>query len=168
MSILYKILLFLWFFYLVSMFVYALGIFPYTPFSDIQTTDPTLYGKLTDKQNMNGTGILDYFFHYEADIPLIGHRTITGLGMLTLFLVVGTLISVVASDIRPLVVAFTFGAIVSMLMSSMTFITKIFLATNGGGSPAAIILVGIIAAAILFILGITAAEKIIGGGGVDD
>jgi len=168
MSILYKILIFLWLFYLISMFVHVLNIFPYTPFSDINTTDPALYGKLTDRQNMNGTGILDYFFHYDADIPIIGHRYITGLGILSLFLISGTLISILAADIRPLVVAFTFGAIITMLMSSITFMTKIILATNGGGNPAAIVLIGIFSAAILFILAITAAEKIISGGGVDD
>jgi hypothetical protein len=165
MSLLYKILLFLWLFYLISMFVHALNIFPYTPFStpfsDIGN-DP-FYAMVTN-QHTTSTSILDYFYHYDADLRGVGLGTIhfTSLTIISIFFGAGLLITILKADIRPLIIGLTFGALLSMLNSSITFMNKIILG-NGAGT-ATIILVGILGASVLFIFGITAAEKIISGG----
>jgi len=159
MSILYKILLFLWFFYLVSMFVHALNIFPYTPFSDIGS-DP-IYGMMTNSHTTS-TSLLDLFYHYDADLSGVGLGSIhfTSLTILSIFFGAGLLITILKADIRPLIVGLTFGALFSMLNSSMTFMKGII----GESSIATIVLVGILGVSILFIFCITAAEKIISGG----
>jgi hypothetical protein len=148
------------------MFVHALNIFPYTPFSDIETTDSVVYGMLTN-QNTNSTSLLDYFYHYDADLSGVGLGTIrfTSLTILSIFFGAGLIITILKADIRPLIIGLTFGALLSMLNSSLTFMDKVLL---GEGGTAVIVLVSIMGVAVLFILGITAAEKITGGGGIDD
>lgn len=164
MSILYKMLIFLWFFFMISMFVHALGVFPYTPFSDIGS-DP-VYGMLTN-QNTGSTTILDYFYHYDADLSGVGLGSIhfTALTILSIFFGAGLIITLLKADIRPLIVGLTFGAIITMLNSSTTFMNKVLLTEN---SVPMIILISIFGVSVLFIFAITAAEKIIGGGGIDD
>lgn len=163
MSLLYKILMFLWLFYLISMFVFVLNVFPYTPFSDIKADHA--YKLITDRANLNSATVIDYFYHFDSGLP--GINKITSLGIIAIFISIGLITSIYKSDIRPLVVAFTFGAILAMLRFSITFMTRIVMVTSGGGS-AAIVLLGIFGAAIFFILGITVVEKYLGSDDIRD
>jgi len=169
MSILYKLLMFLTLIYLMSMFVHVLGIFPYTPFSDIES-DPVYTALTSSGSGLNQSrSILDYFFYYDVDLTSagMGNFHVTSLTIITLALGVALLLIVVwKADIRILITALVFGAFLTMLNSSWTFITKIMTLEGGVAMGVFVMIIGI---AILFIVVITFHDKATqSGGGAED
>jgi len=171
MNILYKILLFMTLFYLVSAFVHVLHIFPETPFSDIETTDPVVYNMLIGGGGLNQSrSILDLFFYYDVDLSglQLGNYRITSLSLITLCLGIGLLafVALGADNIRIIITSLVFGAFLAMLNSSFTFMIKI-LGTGGGAAMSVLIMV--IGVAILFIVVFTFFDKVTqSGGGAED
>jgi len=158
MSIMYKIVMFLWLFWMVSIFVHALHVFPNTPFSDLEITDKALYDLMTDQQT-SSTSLLDYFIKQDVKIVGIEYR-FTALSIIGICLGIGLSLSIVKVDIRYLIIGLTAGAMLMMLNSSVSFMKGII----GESSAPTIVLLGILGASILLIFTITFAEKIIGGG----
>jgi len=171
MSILYKLLMFLTLIYLMSMFVHVLGVFPYTPFSDIATTDAAAYSLLTGGGGgiNQSRSVLDLFFYYDVDLTSagMGNFHVTSLTIITLALGVALLLIVVwKADIRILITALVFGGFLTMLNSSWTFITKIMTVEGGTAMGVFVMIIGI---AILFIVVITFHDKATqSGGGAED
>ena len=159
MSIIYKTILFLWFVYLMCGFVHYLNIFPYTPFDDIEK-DP-VYNLITGGDT-DTTSILDYFFTYDVAVPGVEEPYhVTSLFILSFCIGIGSVFSFLKADIRPLLIGLTFGALLTMINSSWSFVTKI----TSGYDSAVMVFITILGVGIFFIFAITIAEKVFGTGG---
>lgn len=160
MSLIYKMILFMWFIYLMCIFVHFIGIFPSTPFDDIEH-DPA-YAVITGDTNV--TGLIDFFFKYDVDVYGVKAFHVSSLFILSFCLGLGVLLSLAGKDIRPLLIGLTFGGLLSILNSSWSFVRK--LAT--GSDDTIKVFLMIIGIGVFFIFALTIAEKVWGTDKLDD
>jgi len=123
MKSMYKILLFVGFFQLVVIMINVLNVFPYTLYGDVQTNELASMNSPLD--------VLAYFFEppelpslLGIELGRVGTNFTFGL-MVTLFVVMGALISARTHSWTPIVVILISTSFVPMILKSITFFNEI-------------------------------------------